>query len=89
MTARRHSLSSPRSRPIHDPNTDARAVTYSGQVEQVVNEMVLLSKNLPLVDMYSALSNSDILDGLHPSDSGCQKMADVCSTALSQPVTGA
>jgi hypothetical protein len=41
-----------------------------------------LGENVSLVDMHSAISLSDMVDKLHPNDSGSSKMAQVWFHAI-------
>ncbi|MGC4085757.1 MAG: GDSL-type esterase/lipase family protein [Vicinamibacterales bacterium] len=70
-----------------------RSFDFDDNVEDVVTANAQIralaqSENVPLVDMYPAFTGSlDTLlgvDGLHPSEAGYQKMADLFYTAITQ-----
>lgn len=57
---------------------DVAVVTYNTGVASVVAAHQALGENVSLVDMHSALNPAyDLWDGLHPNDSGYNKMATV------------
>ncbi|WP_432969147.1 cellulose binding domain-containing protein [Dactylosporangium sp. CA-233914] len=61
---------------------DATVRTYNAAIPGLVQTRVNAGKHLHLVDMYSALSTADLLDGIHPGTIGYGKMATVWYNAL-------
>jgi lysophospholipase L1-like esterase len=60
---------------------------FNAAVPGLVQARANAGKHVHLVDMYSALSTSDLADGIHPNAGGYQKMANVWFNAL-QAVPG-
>ncbi|MER7281229.1 cellulose binding domain-containing protein [Dactylosporangium sp. NPDC000244] len=61
---------------------DATVRTYNAAIPGIVQSRVNAGKHLHLVDMYSALTTADLLDGIHPGPVGYGKMATVWYNAL-------
>ena len=66
-----------------DSNADvqARIVAYNAQIPAIVEARAKAGKHVYLVSM-SAVTPADLNDGLHPSDTGYQKMADAWDARL-------
>lgn len=58
--------------PLRDPEAEARVQTFNAALAGIV---ALKGPHTHLVDMHSALSASDIADGIHPTAAGYDKMA--------------
>jgi lysophospholipase L1-like esterase len=56
--------------------------SFNLQISGVVQNKANQSKPVYLVDMYSALTTADLADGVHPSLTGYNKMADVWFSAI-------
>jgi lysophospholipase L1-like esterase len=61
---------------------DAAVVNYNAAIPGIVQSKVDAGKNVHLVDMHSALTASDLEDGVHPTPTGYDKMAAVWYDAL-------
>ncbi|MEU7875276.1 cellulose binding domain-containing protein [Dactylosporangium sp. NPDC049140] len=61
---------------------DATVRTYNAAIPGIVQTRVNAGKHLHLVNMYSALTTADLLDGIHPGTVGYGKMATVWYNAL-------
>ncbi len=68
--------------PIANSSQDAAARTYNAQLPAIVQAKVSTGKHVVLVDMHSALTTSDLADGVHPTATGYAKMADAWWSAL-------
>lgn len=67
-----------------------RVPDYNASLPAVVEAQKKAGKPVTLVDMYAALSEDDLLsDGVHPSQSGMEKMADVWFDAIVSNTSGA
>jgi len=64
------------------PISYADVRTYNSQVAAVVQNKANQGKPVYLVDMYSALTLSDLADGVHPNANGYNKMGDVWFNAI-------
>ena len=68
--------------------SDANVRAFNAQLPAIVQTRAAAGKHVHLVDMYSALTSSDLLsDGVHPNAGGYTKMANTWFTAL-QSVPG-
>ncbi len=56
--------------------------TFNAAIPDLVSFEQAQGYNVNLVDMNSALTQNDLFDDIHPTQSGYDKMADVWSTAL-------
>lgn len=61
--------------------------SFNAQIPNLVQTRASAGKHVHLVNMYSALSTSDLTDQVHPTSNGYNKMAAVWYTAL-QSVRG-
>ncbi len=68
---------------ICDSNADvqARIAAYNAQIPAIVQARAKAGKHVYLVSM-SAITPADLNDGLHPSDTGYQKMADAWDASI-------
>jgi lysophospholipase L1-like esterase len=55
---------------------------FNNQIPGIVQSKVNSGKPVYMVDMYSALTLSDLADGVHPNRTGYDKMADVWFNAI-------
>ncbi|MET7420248.1 SGNH/GDSL hydrolase family protein [Dactylosporangium sp. NPDC005555] len=75
--------------PNPDPTVQARVRQYNGQIPGIVQAKATAGKKVRLADFAGNLTLADIgTDGIHPTDGGYAKLADVWFSAL-QPVLGA
>jgi lysophospholipase L1-like esterase len=61
---------------------DAQVRTFNAAIPSLVQTRVNAGKHLHLVNMYSALTTADLVDGVHPGAAGYGKMATVWYNAL-------
>lgn len=66
-----------------DRPTEDRLATFNAQVPGVVADFAKTHKNIAVVDFGSVTAN-DLIDGLHPRDSGYKKMGDIWYAAIKQ-----
>jgi endo-1,4-beta-xylanase len=64
------------------PLSYADVKTYNAQIPGIVQNKSNQGKPVYMVDMYSALTVSDLADGVHPNAVGYNKMADVWYKAI-------
>ncbi|KNY27825.1 endo-1,4-beta-xylanase [Pseudobacteroides cellulosolvens] len=64
------------------PLSYADVKTYNAQIQGIVQNKTNQGKPVYMVDMYSALTVSDLADGVHPNAAGYNKMADVWYKAI-------
>ena len=64
------------------PISYADATSYNNQITSIVQNKKNQGKPVFMVDMYSALTLSDLADGVHPNANGYGKMADVWFNAI-------
>ena len=68
--------------PLSDRSRDAVAQAYNSGIPLIVAKYKARGVRVVFADMHGALDPSDLYDGIHPTASGFQKMADVWVTAL-------
>jgi lysophospholipase L1-like esterase len=68
--------------PLANSSQDAAARTFNAAVPGIVQSKVDAGKHVHLVDMHSALTTADLIDGIHPTAGGYDKMAATWFTAL-------
>jgi len=66
---------------------EAQQVTFNAALPGIVSAQVALGRHVTLVDMHSALSASDLSDGVHPTITGYGKLADVWLPAVTSVIT--
>ena len=81
-----------------NPAGDALTVNYNVEVRKIVQDRRdVRGQHVFLVDQYAAILPGDLIDGLHPSPTGYDKMAEAWRLALDQvksigwigdPITG-
>jgi lysophospholipase L1-like esterase len=73
--------------PLANSGQNAEVRTYNAAIPGIVSAKASAGQHVHLVDMYDALTTSDLADGVHPTASGYDKMAAVWYSAL-QSVPG-
>ncbi|WFF03232.1 ricin-type beta-trefoil lectin domain protein [Micromonospora sp. WMMD964] len=73
--------------PISNSNQGAAVRTFNAAIPGIVQSKVNAGKRVHLVDMHSALTTADLIDGVHPTAGGYDKMAARWYSAL-QSVPG-
>ncbi|PSL52048.1 lysophospholipase L1-like esterase [Saccharothrix carnea] len=68
--------------PLANAGQAAAARTYNAAIPGIVQGKVNAGKRVRLVDMHSALTTADLIDGVHPTATGYDKMAATWYTAL-------
>jgi lysophospholipase L1-like esterase len=68
--------------PLANQNQEAAARTFNATIPGIVQSKVNAGKRVHLVDMHAALSTADLIDGVHPTATGYDKMAAAWYTAL-------
>ena len=68
--------------PLANSGQDAAARTFNAAIPGIVQSKVNAGKHVHLVDMHSALTAADLIDGIHPTAGGYNKMAAVWFNAL-------
>jgi|GEM_PF-1483323 len=70
-----------------DPNKEAQQVAFNAALPGIVNTQVSLGRQVSLVDMHSAWVAGDLVEGVHPNQTGYNKMADVWLPAITNVIT--
>ncbi|AQZ61956.1 GDSL family lipase [[Actinomadura] parvosata subsp. kistnae] len=73
--------------PLSNSGQEAAARTFNAAIPGIVQSKVSSGKHVHLVDMHSKLTTSDLIDGIHPTAGGYDKMAAAWYAAL-QSVSG-
>ncbi|WP_440074075.1 lectin [Streptosporangium sp. OZ121] len=73
--------------PLSNSGQEAAARTFNAAIPGIVQNKVNSGKRVHLVDMHSKLTTSDLIDGIHPTAGGYDKMAAAWYAAL-QSVPG-
>ncbi len=68
--------------PTANSSQDAAAQTFNAAIPGIVQNKVNAGKHVHLVDMHSALTAADLVDGVHPTPGGYDKTAAVWYSAL-------
>jgi lysophospholipase L1-like esterase len=68
--------------PLADPSKDAQVRSFNGAIPGIVQSKAAAGKHVHLVDMHTALTAADLVDGIHPTPAGYDKMAAVWHSAL-------
>lgn len=72
---------------LTNSNQAAAVRTFNAAIPGIVQSKVNAGQRVHLVDMHSALTTADLIDGIHPTANGYDKMAAVWYSAL-QSVSG-
>ena len=73
--------------PLSNSNQEAAVRTFNAAIPGIVSSKVSAGKRVRLVDMHSAITTADLIDGIHPTAGGYDKMAARWYSAL-QSVPG-
>jgi len=68
--------------PLANSGQEQAVQRYNAAIPGIVQGKVAAGKHVHLVDMHSALTAADLVDGVHPTAAGYDKMATVWFTAL-------
>ncbi|WFE33468.1 cellulose binding domain-containing protein [Micromonospora sp. WMMD975] len=68
--------------PLSNSGQESAVRTFNAAIPGIVQSKVNAGKRVHLVDMHSALNTSDLIDGIHPTANGYDKMAAVWYNAL-------
>ncbi|MCM4078027.1 ricin-type beta-trefoil lectin domain protein [Paractinoplanes hotanensis] len=68
--------------PLASAGQEAAARTFNSTLPGIVQSKVSSGKRVHLVDMHAALTTADLIDGIHPTAGGYDKMAAVWYAAL-------
>ncbi|SEF37598.1 GDSL-like Lipase/Acylhydrolase family protein [Amycolatopsis pretoriensis] len=68
--------------PLADPGQESAARTFNSAVPGIVQSNRNAGKHVHLVDMHAALTTGDLIDGVHPTATGYDKMAATWFGAL-------
>ena len=68
--------------PLGNSGQNAQVQTYNAAIPGIVSSKVSAGKHVHLVDQYDALTTADLVDGIHPTAGGYDKMAAVWYSAL-------
>ncbi|NUP49974.1 MAG: GDSL family lipase [Catenulispora sp.] len=68
--------------PLANSGQNSEVRTYNAAIPGIVSSKTSAGKHVHLVDMYDALTTSDLADGVHPTAGGYDKMAAVWYSAL-------
>jgi hypothetical protein len=68
--------------PLSNASQESAARTFNAAVPGIVQAKVNAGKRVRLVDMHAALTTADLIDGIHPTAAGYDKMAAAWYAAL-------
>jgi len=68
--------------PLSNAGQEANARRFNAAVPGIVQSKVNAGKHVHLVDMHAALTTADLIDGIHPTANGYDKMATTWFNAL-------
>jgi lysophospholipase L1-like esterase len=70
-----------------DPVREALQMDFNAAIPGIVDAQVALGRHVSHVDIHSALELGDMVDGIHPGEAGCEKMANVWMNGISSVIT--
>ena len=73
--------------PLSNAGQESNARTFNAAIPGIVQSKVNAGRRVHLVDMHSAVTTADLIDGIHPTATGYDKMAAAWYSAL-QSVPG-
>lgn len=73
--------------PLASASQESAARTFNAAIPGIVQSKISAGQHVHLVDMHSALTAADLIDGIHPTATGYDKMAARWYSAM-QSVTG-
>src|SRR3954447_3974151 len=68
--------------PLANAGQESAVRTFNAAIPGIVQTKVNAGRHVHLVDMHSALTTADLTDGIHPTATGYDKMANVWYNAL-------
>ncbi|MEU7714254.1 cellulose binding domain-containing protein [Micromonospora chalcea] len=68
--------------PLSNPGQESAVRTFNAAIPGIVQGKANTGKRVHLVDLHSALTAGDLIDGIHPTANGYDKMAAVWYNAL-------
>lgn len=68
--------------PLSNAGQESNARAFNSAIPGIVQSKVNAGRRVHLVDMHSALSTADLIDGIHPTANGYDKMAATWYSAL-------
>jgi lysophospholipase L1-like esterase len=68
--------------PLASAGQEAAARSFNAAIPGIVQSKVAAGKHVHLVDMHAALTSADLIDGIHPTAAGYDKMAATWYAAL-------
>ncbi|ONI80745.1 GDSL family lipase [Saccharothrix sp. ALI-22-I] len=68
--------------PLSNPGQESAVRTFNAAIPGIVQSKVNAGKRVRLVDMHAALTTADLIDGVHPTATGYDKMAATWYNAL-------
>ncbi len=68
--------------PLSNPGQEAAVRTFNAAIPGIVQSKANAGKHVHLVDQHSALTTADLIDGIHPTATGHDKMAATWYRAL-------
>lgn len=74
--------------PLNKRGLDSTVQRYNEAIPIIVQKMAERGNHITYVDMHSAVSITDLSDGIHPNDVGYAHMAQVWYTALRSLIRG-
>jgi lysophospholipase L1-like esterase len=70
--------------PAANSDTMARIKTFNAAIPDVVAERASAGKKVMVVDFSNVLQTKDLIDGLHPTDDGYNKLANAWYTGINK-----
>ncbi|MCL6592301.1 MAG: SGNH/GDSL hydrolase family protein [Firmicutes bacterium] len=68
--------------PLSNSSQNQNVINFNNQIPSIVQSKVSAGKPVYVVNMYSALTTADLQDGVHPNQTGYDKMGDVWFNAI-------
>lgn len=69
------------------PSIEAQQVAFNAAIPGIVSNQVSLGRAVSYVDMHAAWTAGDLDDGVHPTQAGYNKMADVWLPGITNAIT--
>jgi lysophospholipase L1-like esterase len=68
--------------PLSNSGQNQNVINFNNQIPGIVQTKINAGKPVYMVDMYSALTTADLADGVHPNQTGYDKMGNTWFNAI-------
>ncbi|MEO5714730.1 MAG: DUF642 domain-containing protein, partial [Luteolibacter sp.] len=69
-----------------DPTQDSQEITFNAAIPGIVSNQVSLGRQVSMINIRPTLTTADLFDGIHPTQTGYEKIADVWFPAITNVI---